>query len=777
MKFPLWLVAIPIVGVFTVFQLTFDLGEQGRLDSPFLRENIYSFTRSVNGAMTNFKFKIRGPEKPKQKIVIIAADDYSVANIGRWPWHRDIYALLFHSAFKLGVKYMGIDTVFSEEENRIPKEAYEAIKGKNPKLAEQLKQFESDPQLAQVFEHYKDRIVLGYTPNKTCQPRYADKPEDCPVGNEELNKEVQESISKFALGEDIPLSLDTIHKTSMSVMLTGVFNIPLFRDAADHAGHFGVDPDSDGYIRRYPLFAVNQNKLFPALALELAALVNNDTVKVKFTNDARIERVYFSKEETNPIPVTRLAYIDLNFRGPAQSFTYVSANDILIAANGDDEKLKAEIQDKLSGSIALFGVTAIGLYDMRAFPFDSNTAGVEGHATALDNLLSGDELRSASSIQKDWLPISLLILLGLLFAILFSRFEAIPSLLVFAGFNALLGFVDITYLFHNNINLPTGFLVLEISVIFAVILSLRYIIEERNKKHIKSAFSHYLAPSVVEMVLKDPSKLTVGGERKELSILFSDLRGFTTLSEKLEPKLLSQFLNEYLTEMTEIIFEYGGTLDKYIGDAVMAFWGAPLEQSDHAVRACLAGIKMQKRILEIAPYFKEKYGAEVSMGVGINSGVVSVGNMGSKRIFEYTVIGDHVNLASRLESLTRLYGTGILSTRYTLDALPAEFKSQIHYRVLDVVKVKGKSNAADLIEILPEAINEKALELFYLAKDDLKRRKWDDATALFKKSNELYQQQFGTEDPVCAIFIERIEVFIKNPPPEGWDGTIEMRSK
>jgi adenylate cyclase len=245
----------------------------------------------------------------------------------------------------------------------------------------------------------------------------------------------------------------------------------------------------------------------------------------------------------------------------------------------------------------------------------------------------------------------------------------------------------------------------------------------------------------------------------------------------MDPKTLSQFLNEYLSEMTDIIFEYEGTLDKYIGDAVMAFWGAPLHQDNHAELAWKASVAMQKKLREIAPVFKQKYGIEVSVGVGVNSGEVSVGNMGSKRIFEYTVIGDHVNLASRLESLTRLYGCDILTTTHTVQAVPTPSQKELHYRKIDSVIVKGKTQAVDLIQVCESSLSKQAQEAFQNGRDLFKARNWDGAAASFQSAAEFYAKENGHPDTVSEVFIERCEEFKSNPPPTGWDGTIEMRRK
>lgn len=769
----LLLLAIPIIALAALFQFTFDQGEQGRLDSVFLREKIYPMARSINGTMTNIKFRLRGPVAPKNKIVIVDADEDSINIIGRWPWHRDVYAEIVYNTLKLGAKSVGLDIAFSEPEIRIPPEVYELV-SKTPKMAEQIKQFDSgDEMFGQVVERFKDRVILGFSHSAACQPRYS-VPEDCPIFEKELNQEIEKELYKFALQDESPIKKEDLKNSPLQNMLRVFTNIPALRDHARYSGFFTADPDADGYIRRYPLFLFHHQKAFPALALRAAAIAKNDEIKIEYTNEGLIKKVYFAKEPEKPIHVTPLGYVDMNFRGPSRTFTYISVVDLMRGIESGDPKIKEMIQD----ATVFFGVSAIGLFDMRAFPFDSNTPGVEGHATAADSILSGDELRSASSIQMPWLPMALLISLGLLFGYFFAGMGAIPSLLIFTGFAVGAGVFDVKVLFGKyDINLPTSFLLIEISMIFTLILSIRYVLEEKNKKFIKGAFSKYLAPAVVDFVLKNPSALTVGGERKELTILFSDLRGFTTFSEKMDPKTLSQFLNEYLSEMTEVIFQHQGTLDKYIGDAIMAFWGAPLDQPDHAERAWKAAIAMQQRLKEITPGFKQKYGIDVSIGVGIHSGVVSVGNMGSKRIFAYTVIGDHVNLSSRLESLTRQYGAEILTTQDTLSAIPESERQKNHARAIDSVIVKGKTKPVDLIQVSSQPFDAKLLEEFNLALKEFRSRLWDQAIARFQTVNEGFKKLYGDVDTVSEMFIERCEEYKKDPPDENWDGTIQMRKK
>jgi len=767
---PLWTLSIPVILIASAFQLTSDLGEQGKL-SPFLNETLYPVAQSVNGLMTNIKFRIRGPEPAPEDVVIIEADDASLSTIGRWPWPREVYSDIINAIFKLKAKSLALDVSFSEDENRIPKEIFTALKDL-PDLSKKIAAMEGDPILAETVGIFRKRLVLGYASEIACQPRY-NEPSDCPIHDPEYSTAVEEKISKFALPQPFDFSKEIMDRSPFRYFIQVFANISPLRDAALHSGYFDATPDSDSYIRRYPLVSMANGKIYPSLGLKLAEIALDDQLKLEFNSDGLISKAYFEKTPDQPIAITPVGFINLNFKGRSRSFRYVSVTDLIQALDSPDP----EKQNLLKGANVLFGVTATGIYDMRAFPFDFNTPGVEGHATAVANLIHRDEMKSASGIKMQWLPITALFALGILFAVAFSKLQAIPSLALFIAFMVSFGWIDIRILFSRDINLPTAFLVLEILSIFALILSVRYIIEERKKKFIRGAFSKYLAPQVVDLVLKDPSRLAVGGERKELTVLFSDLRGFTSFSENMDPKTLTQLLNEYLSEMTEIIFQYGGTLDKYIGDAIMAFWGAPIDQDNHVELAWSAAVAMTQRLKEIAPRFKERYGIEVSAGIGINSGVVSVGNMGSKRIFAYTVIGDHVNLASRLESLTRLYGCDILTTQECLDQIPAEKQGAFHCRTLDTVKVKGKKNAVGLISVSTSPAPEEVIRKFEEGKSLFRNRHWDEAATRFQQASEASRASTGHPDEPSEVYLERCEDFKATPPGENWDGSIEMRKK
>ncbi len=380
-------------------------------------------------------------------------------------------------------------------------------------------------------------------------------------------------------------------------------------------------------------------------------------------------------------------------------------------------------------------------------------------------------------ISLIWLLILMVVGAGL-FGFAMERLEAIPALLFFLAVFVCFGLFDVKFLFsRHNINLNTGFFFLEMSTIFFFTVAVKYVLEERNKKFVKTAFSRYVSPVVVDSILKDPSKLQIGGERKNLTILFSDIRGFTSFSEKMDAKSLAAFLNDYLGIMTDIVFKFQGTLDKYIGDAVMAFWGAPLDQPKHASLASQASVEMMKALAANHDRFKNQYGVDVKIGVGVNTGNVSVGNMGSTTNFEYTVIGDHVNLASRLEGLTKEYRASIVTSRFTFDGIAQVGETPPLHRTLDFVKVKGKKNAVELIQIFDQDYPREGMDFFEQGRQLYLKKQWDQAIGKFKAASEIVSKSKGVADGPSEIFIERCQAFKENPPASDWDGSWEMDHK
>lgn len=782
MKNRLWLVQIPIVLLFTFGFILSEMGGRGELQNPTLVNRIYPLISTLTGLMTNFKFQTRGPEAPKTKIVIVDVDNESLSRLGRWPWRRDVTAGLIQRTFDAGAKVVGLDIVFSEENRQISDELYALLK-KNG-LEKHAPEFETDLYLREVIKLHQDRLVLGWISDHSCQPAF-NSAEACPVADLQTQKRFRTDYEKFSF-EDFqtpkgkgPEGFDPFETPIMSV-LNPIQNLKIYNDVAKHSGYFSVEPERDGYIRRTNLVNFGNSIPYPSLALAMSKVALGEELRITTDSKSRVAAIEYVKSGKK-IPTTQLGIMDINFRGPAFTYQYVRAIDVLsepdqIQIEVDGKAKQVSKKELFKDSLAFIGISAIGIFDIRAFPFDSNTPGVEGQATILDNLMAGDMMTRGPAYSV--FVIALLMLIGgLVFANGMDRLESVPSLLLFLGILAGTLFIDLKLLFANQINVNSSLLYLELFSVFVLTLAMKYVLEERKKKFIRGAFSKYVAPSIVNSILKDPSKLSVGGDRKDLTILFSDIRGFTTFSEKMDARQLTHFLNDYLGRMTDIVFERGGTLDKYIGDAVMAFWGAPLENENHEKGALEAAIQMQKTLSENRERYKRDYGIDVEIGIGLNTGAVSVGNMGSDRIFEYTVIGDHVNLSSRLESLTKHYGVQILTSGFTMAGMQQKKHALPHHRVLDRVKVKGKTQAIDLIEVFATPPAPALLETYQQGLGAYRKADWKEAIQAFAACHEISQKIVGKPDGPSQVLLDRCNQLKDLPRNTDWEGSWEMQSK
>ena len=775
MNSKLWLLQLPVIFLLTACFVVTETGSNGSLPYGFVSQRIFPSLRSISGFFTNQKFRLRGPQAPKNKIAIVDVDGDALSQLGRWPWHRDVTAKLIEKAYEAGAKVVGLDMIFSEPDQRIPGEMAEILKGQN--MGNLVDLFETDPTLAATLKKHSDTLVTGWMTEGDCFPKY-EKAEICAVTNPDAMAITPKDFEKYAIDFFNPGQGFNAQTTPLWSAVYATANIQSYRDVASHSGTFNVAPDPDGYVRRTGLTMMVNGKPYPTLPLEMARVGLGEKIRLDLSNGLVSSMAWANSGK--PINVNPRGVMEINFRGGRQTFPYVHAMDLFNSspsAPTDGRQLASgsATLSVLKDAYVLIGVSATGVYDMRAFPFDPNVPGVEGHANILDNLLSGDSLSSATSGKGGgfYILLGLMIFGAFAFGYAMQKLESKQALLLFVVALGGVAVFDTRVLFKNNINWDTGFLGIEIFLIFVLTLAAKYMIEEKNKKFIKSAFSKYVAPSIVDSIMKDPSKLSLGGEKRDLTILFSDIRGFTTFSEQMDAKSLASFLNDYLGIMTKIVFAHDGTLDKYIGDAVMAFWGAPLDQPRHAYNCCMAALAMMRALAENRERFKSQYGVDVAIGIGINTGMVNVGNMGSENNFEYTVIGDHVNLASRLEGLTKAYGVSIVTTRFTLDHVKELGVPLPPHRTLDFVKVKGKKIAVELIQLTEGQLSEIGLKLFEEGKRLYTEQKWDAAIAKFTEANHA----LGGGDGPCGVYIERCEEFKKIAPEAAWDGAWEMHSK
>lgn len=553
-----------------------------------------------------------------------------------------------------------------------------------------------------------------------------------------------EGLGRFALTEqDVP-------PRAVHPLAAAALPVDALLAAAAGAGNVRFLPDGDQIFRRVPLAFEVGGRILPSLPFA-------------------ISRGLGSGPDLKDVPLDRSGQLIVRFHGPTGTYETYSIGALINSQARIEAGSEPQVDPSaFAGKVVLVGAGAPGLLDLRPTPFAAVTPGVELHATVLDNLLRRDFAREAGTIPVAAfvLALALATALGVSFArkvwaqaVVFGVAAAVP-----AGAAALA--------FRTGVWLD--FVAPELAVLLGFLGAalLNYSVEGRRRRFLKGAFRHYLSPDVIERVLVDPSLLRLGGERREITSFFSDVAGFTSVAEGLEPEALVALLNDYLTEMTDIILAEGGTLDKYVGDAIVAFWNAPLDQPDHALRAGRAALRCRARLDALGPVFRERYGRPVAMRIGVNSGPAVVGNMGSGRRFDYTAMGDTVNLASRLEGACKHYGVGLLVGEETYRRLGGELAG----REVDIIRVVGKARPVRVYELLGErsaeggAATAEREASFRAALDAYRARDWDRAAALFAALA-------AAGDPVAGVYALRTAGLKADPPPVDWDGVFELKIK
>jgi len=655
------------------------------------RSRPISTLRRIESAFTDVKFQLRGTRFPKEKVVIVDVDDASLSRMGRWPWRRDVTAFLVDQIFAAGAKVVALDVTFPEPTEAMPEELEQELRQR--KLGPLIDKHHPDQRFVQTIANHSKNLVGAWQSEGLCQPRFK-KPADCPIDKEEFREGIPDTFLRFAL----PGSTFAQNRSAIWSAPVVVPNISIFEEKLTAQGFANGLRDPDGVVRRAPLLVAVDGKLYPSLALATASRALGSPIRV--TTDERGNLVSLNLGKNQAVRTGSDAIGQINYRGPSHSYTYLSAVEVLGFEPGRPRELaETSVQDHLEDAVVLVGVSALGASDIASGPYDSHLPGVEIHATLVDNLLSNDLL----SAPPAYFFFFVLCLFALPLATSFwtYRLRAATSAAAFGGIFFGTAALDVGGLFARNINLPTGFLYLSLFSNYFVTLFARYASEEKQRKFLKTAFSKYVSPRVVDQLLRN-RQLTLGGRKETLSILFCDIRDFTTFSEAHDAPEVGNFLNEYLDLLTEIVFLQGGTVDKYIGDAIMAFWGAPLGQPDHARRAVTAAFEIQKAVLSYHDYFESKYKIDLRIGIGLHTGPVVVGNMGSRRTFSYTCIGDSVNLAARLESATKEQKVSCLLSAATLQAaypLPEGLST----RPMGSIHVKGKEQAIEVHELVPPA--------------------------------------------------------------------------
>jgi adenylate cyclase len=737
-------------------------------------------SRLEHAAQDHVLTRLRGARAPSERVVIVAIDERSVEVEGRWPWSRAKMARLVDRLAEGGVAAAGFDVIWSEHDEvgqrmaqvaslvrsaraaapdpasrRRLDEVWAAAHGPDPEAAVDV-----DPtaQLADAIERARD-VTVGFMYLSAADADPATQPRRV----EALRLFRTEPIHVVRDGRLAPIegALPLVRFPGVVAPVADVLS------AAISGGSFTVLPDPDGVLRRYLTVASAGGAIFPALGVAVLARAEGaggvPAPVVPVGAAAAPEALRQIRVGRFTIETDDAGRVTLDYGRPARDFPAWSATDVLHG------RIPPEA---MRGKIALVGTTAAGTWDQRVTPFDDVAPGVITHATFVENVVGGHLLRRSSAI----VAAEVLLMAGLAVALawLFARVSslvALPALLAAAtGWTA----VAVLALRHGDVVLAIGLPLAQQLGMFVVATSHRFVSEERDKRRARETFGRFLAPAIVDDLLREGGSLRLGGEKRDLTVLFSDVRGFTSISEELDPHVLLELLNEYLTPMTDVVVQqHQGTLDKYIGDAIMAFWGAPRAEPEHAVRACAAALAMIERLGTLRTRWRERGLPDLDIGIGINTGPMSVGFVGSQdRFYNYTVLGDAVNLAARLEGANKEYGTRILIGAETR----ARAGDRIVVRELDRVRVKGKREPVTVFELLAlaPAPPELAafLETFSRGLSAYQGQRWDEATVRFREADRV-----RGGDPPSRAYLERCEAMRRTPPGPGWDGVLELNTK
>lgn len=695
------------------------------------------------------KIRFTMPNSVDDRVVILDIDEQSLAEVGRWPWGRDKLATMMDQLFKrYKVSIVGFDVVFAEPDESSGLKSLEKLARQNPSFQPAVRSLR--PQLdydARFAQSLKGRpVVLGY---------YMSSEADAHISG--VLPEPVWPAGGFLGGADV-----------LSWNGYGA-NLPELQKAAAAAGHFNPMVDFDGISRRVPLVVEYQGAYYEALSLAMVRrLLGNPPVMPGYPADAD-PRDYGSLEWLElsavrgslRIPVDENAATLVPYRGYERSFHYLHAADVLAG------RVPVE---QLTGKIVLVGTTAPGLKDLRVTPVGTAYPGVEIHANLIAGMLDGSiKYKPSYVLAVDLMQI---FVAGLVMVFLLPLLPPLRATLVsLVVLSSLIG-LNLYLWSASHLVIPAATALIMVGLLYALNMSWGYFVESRTKRQFTDLFGQYVPPELVEEMAKNPEGYSMEGRKAELTVLFSDVRGFTTISEGLAPDQLAALMNEYLGAMTQVIRGHRGTLDKYIGDAIMAFWGAPVTDADHALQAVITALDMQVGMARLNQDLITRGWPELKIGIGVNTGVMTVGDMGSPVRKAYTVMGDAVNLGSRLEGITKQYGVGIVVGEATY----ALVKERFVFRELDRVRVKGKDEPVAIYEPIGEVGKVPAgvleeIKRWDEALLDYRQQKWDQAEAALKA--------LSADSPhyLYELYLKRIAHCRENPPGEGWDGVTTFETK
>jgi adenylate cyclase len=688
---------------------------------------------------------------PSLPVRIVDIDEESLKQVGQWPWPRTVLAELVTKLAANGAAAIGFDMVFPEPDRLSPANALHYWP-KSDALQSLREEVEKLPSNDQVFAEAigKAPVSLGFiaTPQGTSIPM---------------------SKAGFAHGGDDPRLFAPTYPGAAA-------SLPELQAGASGAGSLNWLPEHDQIIRRMPMLVRIGDKLYPSLAADMLRLAQGASTFVVKSSGASGETAFGEKTGIARIrvgdyevPTEANGQMWIRFTRQAKD-RYLPAWRVL---NGEIGK------DDIEGRLLIIGTSAAGLLDLRATPLDASVPGVELHAQAIEQILQGAFLQRPDFAEPA--ELFYILALGSLIAFLIYRTGAAGSaVLVVIAIAAVVGVS--WYAFD-----VLGWLVdpvypaLSLIAIYVAGTLFMFLRTERERNRVRNAFSHYMAPALVERLAGDPSRLKLGGETRDMTLLFSDVRGFTSISEGLDAEELTRFLNSLFTPLSNIILEEQGTIDKFMGDAVMAFWNAPLDDSQHPSHACRAALRMMGEMQDLNARWREEADAKgrpfkpVKLGIGLNTGICCVGNLGSETRFDYSVIGDNVNVASRLEGQSKTYDLVTIVGESTTKRAP-----DFAFLEIDLLKVKGKTEATRVFALLGDRAIKQSSAFIDLTDRhteflrNFRAQVWDAADALSRQCEALDGSRLNR---LYALYRERIAFFRQNPPPPDWDGGAEALTK
>ncbi len=708
---------------------------------------------AIENQLYDARVRVSMPLTVDPRVVIVDIDDKSLAAEGQWPWSRDKLAQLVDLLFeKYGVRVLGFDVVFAERDriggrlgdfveqlrSRIPP-------GQNLALDEALTQGTAAAATDAQFAHALTNraVLLGFSFKNMVQPG-----EPAEVGS------LPPALFEFSA---LPA------RPAVPRAAGYVGNLALLQAAAVGGGYFDNPMvDEDGVFRRVPLFQGYEDRLYPSIALATTWLyLGKPAVEFEHVRRGGGPQLTHVRLGERRLRTDEYSAVLVPFRGPQRSFPFVSATDVL------NERVEI---DTLFDSIVLIGATAPGLLDHRVTPVANIYAGVEVHANLISAILDNKFWSyPAGTVAYE---AAALLLIGLILAFALPYFSVLAGAGLLVGLILLSVFANLLLWYGARVVLPLASPVIYAFLCTMLQMTYGFFVEMRGRRRLGQMFGQYIPPEVVEEMDKRGKEITLEGESREMTVLFSDIRNFTTIAESLEPKQLTALINEFLTPLTKAIHGNHGTIDKYMGDAVMAFWGAPLEDPDHASHAVQTAVDMVEVMRTLKADFANRGLPELRIGIGVNTGIMTVGNMGSEFRVGYTVMGDAVNLGSRLEGLSKQYETDIVVGESTVVKVP-----DFRFRELDRVRVKGKLEPITIFEPVGfekdlQDRRRAELEQYQRALELYRDHNWEEASRAFEMLVMTYPGA-----GLYRIYSGRCAFYRAHPPEPSWDGVFAYTTK